>query len=67
MSGKINEKNVYKIDMNFTKYLFDKYSKENAKVNFQKAAMEIEASTKIWGYKVILHLSNFSIFFPSIF
>ena len=33
MAGKINEKNVFNLDLNLSKYLFDKYTKENTKVN----------------------------------
>ena len=52
MGGKITEKNVYSLNINMSKYLLNKYSKKNEKVDFQKAALDIEAGQKIISCKI---------------
>jgi hypothetical protein len=47
MGGKITEKNVFSLNINMSKYLFDKYNRKNQKIDFQRAALDIDAGQKI--------------------
>jgi len=50
MKNKINEKNVYKLNLNLAATLYKKSNEK--KVDFAEAATALDGATKIWCYKV---------------